>query len=256
MHDRPSVLAGLLFARCRPCRDQPCAIRSIALLPGAGREDVAVDIEDGAILAVEARRRRATRAHRRHRAARPAERAQPHLPARHGRPRRAPRSAERQLLDLAAGHVPLPRPADARRHRGHRGLRDGGDAGGRASPRSASSTTSITTPTGGLTPSSPSWPRASPRRRETGIGPDAPARSSMRKAASAARPRRGTAALPQRRRGLRAPARGCAQGDAGARRCEGRHRAAQPARRDAGHARRRCWSAGTEGPIHIHAPSR
>ena len=47
--------------------------------------------------------------------ARHAQPAQPCVPARHGRPGRGARDRRRQLLDLARGDVPLPRPARRRR---------------------------------------------------------------------------------------------------------------------------------------------
>ena len=223
---------------------------SIALSCRGWAQDVAVDIKDGAILAVEARADgRGRSAHRRHRAAGAGERAQPHVPARDGRPRRGPRSAERYLLDLAAGHVPVPGP-DARRRGIHRGLRDGGDARGRV--HALGEFHYLHHDIGGRTFGEPaSWPSGSPRRRRPASGSRS-CRSSFTNGGFGGAPRRGTAALRQRRRGLSSSRRGRPKGRFGARRRCGRHRPAQPPRGGLD-TLGAVLEAATEGPVHIHA---
>ena len=110
----------------------------------AGRATFGMTVADGTISRSRPARSRDGAEHiAGHRRSRPAQSALPRLPARHGRACRAARAGSRQLLDLARGDVPVPRPALPRRRRGDHRLRLYGNAGsglyrGRRIPLSAS----------------------------------------------------------------------------------------------------------------------
>ena len=161
-----------------------------ALLETGWQRDVLITIEGRRIAAIEAGASAPARsgAARGHRRARHRQCAQPCLPACHGGPRRAARAGGRQLLDLARGHVPLPRAHDARRRRGDRRVGLRGDAGGGLHRRSASSTTCTTPPTARATPIPPRWPRASSRRRRRPASGSRCCRASTPMAAAAVSP--------------------------------------------------------------------
>ena len=176
------------------------------------------------------------------------------LPARHGRALRGARAASaRHLLDLAADHVPLPRPSDARGRRGDRQPRADGDAGGglrhqRRVPL----------------PPPPARRRALRQCRRDGRAhrrrggphrhrPDAPAGALPVRRPRPPPARARSAALRHRPRRLRPPARR-RRGGAPPPAARRRHRrgaafAARRQPRGAGACAKRC---GPTGPLHMH----
>ena len=227
-----------------------------ALLADGWRANVRLDVEDGIIAAVEPGRR--GRGRRRA----PCDRACPACPTCTATPSSAawpgsPRSRGPAADSFWSWREVMYRFAlahDAGRCRGGRRPALCRDAGGRLHRASASSTTCTTTATARPMPTSPRWPSASPRRRATtGIGLTLLPVFYAHGGFGGARADRRAAALHQRSRPLRPPARE-ARASAVARlaRRRRRRRAAQPARGD---ARRACGgraAGAATGPIHIH----